>query len=178
MNSVKRTRKNIKREMKIITYQKETMEKLPCDDVLSNIFIRLPAKQLARMRCLSKPWNALLSNPYFVKSHLHRYIQHNNNYEILIHFPISLYNQSDYGIAAHSTSSPHIKLTNFVKFPVNGPSKHSISDYIGSVNGLICFKTYGTTSILHIWNPSLRALVTLPPYTIPSCDYNILFRFG
>ncbi|CAH1425346.1 unnamed protein product [Lactuca virosa] len=38
-----------------------TMENLPDELFLLNIFIRLSAKQLAQMRSVSKSWNALLS---------------------------------------------------------------------------------------------------------------------
>ncbi|XP_026416086.1 putative F-box protein At3g28280 [Papaver somniferum] len=38
-------------------------------DVLYEIFIRLPLKQLYEFRCVSKLWNSLLSNPSFVRKH-------------------------------------------------------------------------------------------------------------
>ncbi|KAJ9554013.1 hypothetical protein OSB04_018058 [Centaurea solstitialis] len=60
-----------------------TIDNFPLD-VLSNILIRLPAKPLARIRCVSKPWNTLLSQPSFIKSHLQRYIKDND--EILVVF--------------------------------------------------------------------------------------------
>ncbi|PWA53332.1 F-box domain-containing protein [Artemisia annua] len=37
------------------------------DEVLYNIFARLPGKSLGRLRCISKYWNRLISDPYFAK---------------------------------------------------------------------------------------------------------------
>ncbi|KAI3793447.1 hypothetical protein L1987_36066 [Smallanthus sonchifolius] len=45
-----------------------------CDDVLYNILGRLPGKPLLRLRCVSKHWNCLISDPYFMKSRSRRMI--------------------------------------------------------------------------------------------------------
>ncbi|XP_071741209.1 F-box/kelch-repeat protein At3g06240-like [Rutidosis leptorrhynchoides] len=80
-----------------------TIDNLPCD-ALTNIVIRLPTKQLAQMRCISVPFNALLSHTTFIESHL---------------------------------------------------------------------------KLIHIWNPSLSAVITLPPYTVSrSFLPENYFRFG
>ncbi|MFS7986843.1 putative F-box domain-containing protein [Helianthus anomalus] len=44
------------------------------DNVLHNIFARLPGKPLLRFRCVSKHWNGLISDPYFMKSRSRRMI--------------------------------------------------------------------------------------------------------
>ena len=53
---------------------------------------------------------------------------------------------------------------------------------IGSVNGLICFISRGSIRCpnpsVHIWNPSLSALLSLPPYTIDSLCDGAYLRFG
>lgn len=53
---------------------------------LVNIFIRLLAKKLAQMRSDSKSWNALLSQPSFVKSHLHRSIHNHRDQTLLVFY--------------------------------------------------------------------------------------------
>ncbi|CAH1425359.1 unnamed protein product [Lactuca virosa] len=148
-----------------------TMENLP-GEVLVNIFIRLFAKQLAQMRSVSKSWNALLSQSSFVKSHLHRSI-HNNDQIILVFYRSSPF-------TAHPCRFPHLELTNFIKLPVNPRFEYTKSiKVIGAVNGLICFAD--GDYMIHIWNPSLSAMLTLPPYTIPCNENNsseIYLRFG
>lgn len=43
------------------------MANLP-EDLVLKIFSKLPAKPLSRLKCLSKHWNHLISDPYFMKS--------------------------------------------------------------------------------------------------------------
>ena len=106
-----------------------TMENLP-DDLLSNIFIRLLAKQLAQMRSISKSWNAFLSQPSFVKSHLLFSIY--NNDKTLFHF------SDEYSLSFELVISPNLQLNNFIKLPANPEFPYISIRVIDSVNGLIC----------------------------------------
>ncbi|KAJ9553267.1 LOW QUALITY PROTEIN: hypothetical protein OSB04_017312 [Centaurea solstitialis] len=161
-----------------------TINNLPLD-VLSRILIRFRAKPLARMRCVSKPWNSLLSQPAFIKSHLHRSIQ--NNQEILMVFAIGFpfdHQQSPF-TTAHLSKFPHLVIPNFIQIPVVDPnlSEWSTCYHIhGSVNGLICLSYKRIDEpVIQIWNPSLSAMLTLPPYANPfgSTDKNFIqFGFG
>ncbi|KAL4591305.1 hypothetical protein LXL04_004263 [Taraxacum kok-saghyz] len=166
-----------------------TMENIP-DVLLPNIFIRLPAKQLAQMRCVTKSWNAILSQSSFIKSHLNRSIQSNNTDGILLAFP-HFFSFASKPFTAHPSRSPHLEITDFIKLPLNPQSNIARGMVIGCVNGLICF-TYGSNhhseyiriwnpslaEAICIWNPSLSALITLPPYYIPSHSIQQYLRFG
>nr|XP_043617099.1 F-box/kelch-repeat protein At3g06240-like [Erigeron canadensis] len=147
---------------------------IPEDVLLSNICIRLPAKQLAQMRSLSKTWNALLSHPSFIQSHLDRSINTNED-EILVFFYNVDFSHRE-PCTAHPSGSPSEDLTNLIK-PL--PGYNSI---IGSVNGLICYLKYYSYYHIHslrIWNPSLSATTALPPYIdIGVYDPVPSFRFG
>ncbi|XP_042752570.1 F-box/kelch-repeat protein At3g06240 [Lactuca sativa] len=146
-------------------------------DLLSKIFILLMAKQLAQMRCVSKSWNAILSQSSFIKSHLHHSI--NNNDQILVVFVNNLsINHKLFTSYLYPTHSPHRVLANFIKIPRVKPGyTYRMIKIIGSVHGLIC-SSYGDY-VIHIWNPSLRAESALPPYSFPYCGcYEISFRFG
>nr|KAJ0194800.1 hypothetical protein LSAT_V11C700364660 [Lactuca sativa] len=155
-----------------------TLENLP-SDILLKIFIRLLAKQLAQMRCVSKSWNAILSQTSFIKSHLHHSI--NNNDRFLLIFYYNLLSLDPIPFTIHPCRFPHHELTNFIKLPPVIPdSEDTTSDMIsviGSVHGLICSR-YSDNGI-QIWNPSLSAVLTLPPHYIPSRGpYEIFFQFG
>nr|XP_043619764.1 putative F-box protein At1g47790 [Erigeron canadensis] len=130
------------------------------------------------MRCVSKPWNAFLSQPCFIKSHLENSL-HNND-EILLVFNEQFHWKSEPCIA-HRTRSPVIKLFDLIKLPVDfpDPDKREEGTVIGSVNGLVCFscREYNT-HVIHIWNPSLSALMTLPPFAYPCPGYKHFFGFG
>nr|XP_043615661.1 F-box protein CPR1-like [Erigeron canadensis] len=120
------------------------------------------------MRCVSRLFYALLSQPGFIKTHLiHSTQNHKKDDEIVLVFNHA---NKDKPFTAHLLKSPEIQVNHLIKLPHNFPSPDSFNKYdsciFGSVNGLICF--YTTLScrfrprFIHIWNPSLSALVTLP----------------
>ena len=151
------------------------------DDVLHEVFIRLPAKLVARMRCVCKYWNGFFTTPSFIKSHLNHSI--NTNKEILLEFDCEFpFFDYENPCTAEYSHPLNPELPNFLKFPVNTVPPFSSFNLIGSVNGLICFVDGGCSSTwgVHIWNPSLSAFLTLPPYSIgSSCkDKYLRFRFG
>lgn len=41
------------------------------EDIIVDILSRLPAKSVGQCRCLSKAWRTLLSEPHFIRNHLH-----------------------------------------------------------------------------------------------------------
>ncbi|PWA71272.1 F-box domain-containing protein [Artemisia annua] len=149
------------------------------DDVLWDIFTRLPAKHLARMRCLSKPWNALLSQPSFIQAHLDRSI-HNNDDKILFVFDYG-YPSNTQSFVTHPSRSSILRLPNLVELPDDILSC-DLSEFIGSVNGLLCFSIDHS---INIWNPSLSASTTFSSITSGFDDYDdyydrhgTVFRFG
>ncbi|GKD95007.1 F-box/kelch-repeat protein-like protein [Tanacetum coccineum] len=117
-------------------------------------------------------------------SHLRRSINNNDKDEILLVFIRGIPFKAD------SSASPDIELVNFIKFPVNFPSVEAQLgkiNVIGAANGLICFSAgykYVDDCVIHVWNPSLSALFTVPPYAIPVpsghriVEYRYNFRFG
>nr|XP_043608792.1 F-box protein CPR1-like [Erigeron canadensis] len=143
---------------------------IPDDVLLSNIFIRLAAKQLAQMRSLSKTWNSRLSHPSFIKSHLDH--SKDTNDEILMVFQNSYISEIT-PFTTHTT--PDLQLTNSVNVHMNSSSAYG--HFVGAVNGLICLFSNG---VFKIWNPSLSSLIALPPYTFDSDEDDITFnhRFG
>ncbi|MED6107049.1 hypothetical protein PIB30_010495 [Stylosanthes scabra] len=50
--------------------QQSVNEILPLE-LIERILLRVPVKQLGRLRCVSKLWCSLISDPHFVESHLH-----------------------------------------------------------------------------------------------------------
>ncbi|CAH1430338.1 unnamed protein product [Lactuca virosa] len=163
------------------------MEKLP-GDVLSNIFIRLLAKQLAQMRLVCKTWNALLSESSFIKSHLHHSIHNNKKNkddEILLFFEKAIidYFSSTCPLTARSCGSPRLEVSNFMKLELPIDPQHEkkkpMINVFGSVNGLICFsylKNHGY--FIRIWNPSLSASLTLPRSSLSDQTHHPYVWFG
>ncbi|PWA50541.1 F-box domain-containing protein [Artemisia annua] len=154
--------------------QLPTMVYIPDEVLLNNIFVQLPAKMVAQMRCVSKPWNAFLSQPSFIKSHLDHSICNNDEVVIVFYSPFSLNFKP---FTAHPCRFPCDEVTSSIKVPVNTRPKHAYCYVIGSVNGLICF--VGVPQVVHIWNPTLSAMLSLPPSNSTwTVDCHNLFRFG
>nr|XP_016463783.1 PREDICTED: F-box protein At5g49610-like [Nicotiana tabacum] len=51
------------------------------DDIIMEILIRLPVKSLLQFKCVSKSWQALISDPYFKMKHLNHA---KNNHKLLV----------------------------------------------------------------------------------------------
>nr|XP_043618950.1 F-box/kelch-repeat protein At3g06240-like [Erigeron canadensis] len=154
--------------------------------MFNNILTRLPSKQVARLRRVCKLWNAVLSERSFIKSHLHHSIQADKQRgEVLLTFHNGF--SFDHGCRLPFTANlcrcPYYEYVGLmIKLPVNASSYvHGGSYVIGSVNGLICFANCKNSFVIHLWNPSLSALLAVPPYDFFSPypnRYQILFRFG
>ncbi|XP_040369409.1 BTB/POZ domain-containing protein At1g30440-like [Rosa chinensis] len=59
--------------------------KLPTDVILFEIFSRLPAKSLIRLRCVCKSWSSLIRHPFFVRTHQKLQTQSSHNHHLLWH---------------------------------------------------------------------------------------------
>nr|KAJ0189325.1 hypothetical protein LSAT_V11C800398720 [Lactuca sativa] len=105
--------------------QQPSMDDLP-GDVISNILIRLLAKELLQMKRVSKSWNALLSQSSFVKSHLHHSIHKKDG--ILLVFPKENFFFDHKPFTAHPSRSSDRELTNFIKIP-NLQSENTIKAF-------------------------------------------------
>ncbi|KAJ9553269.1 hypothetical protein OSB04_017314 [Centaurea solstitialis] len=91
-------------------------------------------------------------------------------------------------VTAHLSRSPHLELPDFIEFP-DSPLSGSLT-FFGSINGLICYafrtdRDRQDDYVIQIWNPSLSAVLTLPPFN--GLDWVLIgddatcqlhFRFG
>ncbi|KAM3205369.1 F-box protein like [Capsicum annuum] len=55
------------------------------DDIIMEILYRLPIRDLVQFKCVSKLWNALISDPYFVNKHLDRAKNDPHSQKLLIY---------------------------------------------------------------------------------------------
>ncbi|GJW50488.1 F-box/kelch-repeat protein-like protein [Tanacetum coccineum] len=140
--------------------QLPSMVYIPDEVLLNNVFIWLPAKMVAQMRCVSKPWNAFLSQSSFIKFHVDHSIRNHDEVVMVFYGAFSLNSKP---FTAHSCRSPNDNVTNSIKVPVNTLSENGCCYVIGSVNGLICFVERSCVPhAIHIWNPTLVAMFPLP----------------
>ncbi|GKC92820.1 F-box/kelch-repeat protein-like protein [Tanacetum coccineum] len=135
------------------------------DDLINDIFERLPAKSLLRFRSLSKSWCSHIQSPDFI--HRHALRSRKKTPKILIRHStlcdrkyIDMYtiHSEDQFVSSNpvwlDVSIPA------VKFP-KGMGNRLIGKIVGSCNGVLCLFHYNKNTI-SLWNPSIRHVTTLP----------------
>ncbi|XP_050219543.1 F-box/kelch-repeat protein At3g06240-like [Mercurialis annua] len=131
------------------------MSRLP-EDLIIEILSRLPAKPLIRFKKVSKIWNSIISDPQFIKLHLQRAKQTNNNVRLLL----STFSPQSLDFEAFSNGDLSNAITK-VSFPeiVKGPPTFYVK-IIGSCDGLVCLlDDHGT---MFLWNPTTEECKKLP----------------
>ncbi|KAL6971096.1 hypothetical protein U1Q18_030778 [Sarracenia purpurea var. burkii] len=149
------------------------MSRLP-EEIVAKILLRLPVKSLGRCKCVSKSWLSLISDPFFVKSHLNQAVSdadsgcfriftfpfHSIDYES----PSSFEDVDD----DDRDNDALVDLDFLYREPDEG------IEIVGSCNGLICL-LYGTNCFI-LWNLTTRDSRELPPP--PSSSPNTVRGFG
>ena len=143
------------------------------DDLLTVILSLLPVKSLLRFKCVSNPWNTLISDPNFVKFHLRK--SRNQHFTLVTHHLKIIKGNSPYG----SDDEAEIDYS-IIPYPIprliDNPSftlvadSHSLlnekdcSGIAGYCNGLICLTGYRSADVecydywLRLWNPATRII--------------------
>ncbi|XP_076928660.1 F-box/kelch-repeat protein At3g06240-like [Bidens hawaiensis] len=142
-----------------------------CEEMIVEIFSRLPTKSLLRFRSLSKALYTSIGCPDFIRLHTLRspekvMIKHKIQKK---HF-YTLHHQFPYNNNKNNNNN-----TNTARIT---PVAHPFSDFrvIGSCNGILCLcKYYGQNLIL--WNPSTRRKVTVPDPPIWQGNHCSEFEF-
>lgn len=127
------------------------------NELVTDVLSHLTVKPLLRLRCVCKSWNSLISDPTFVKLHLHRSSQ--NAYYTLV-------SGIDF-IVASFRFDPLFKNSPIIfklpKDPYYQSNNNEFQNVVGSCNGLICL--VGSSRVneniecwFRIWNPATRTL--------------------
>ncbi|XP_059632199.1 F-box/kelch-repeat protein At3g06240-like [Cornus florida] len=141
-------------------------QRLP-DDLLCNILSRLPVLNLMQYRCVSKSWQSMISDPQFIKTHLHQSTQSLDTQRLMVTHPFN-----GYFISLDYESCHESK---WVVSPWK--SSYSYAEVLCSCDGLFLlrlhykpFRSPNKTSNKEfvLWNPSIRKYVKF------SCPYNAI----
>ncbi|XP_058739590.1 F-box/kelch-repeat protein At3g06240-like [Vicia villosa] len=129
------------------------------NELITDILSRFTVKYLMQMKCVSKSWNTLISDPIFIKIHLNRselnpqfsLISPHNGDHSFVPFPVSLLWENG------SINIPHD--------PSYQLNNKNCNEIVGSCNGLVCLVGYSLNEItrykktwLRFWNPATRAI--------------------
>ncbi|GKD81517.1 F-box/kelch-repeat protein-like protein [Tanacetum coccineum] len=141
-----------------------------CEDLIDEIFIRLPFKSLVRNTSLSKSWLSRISTRSFIRNHTLRSVTTPlppQKYFIREH---AQYNRNSVGFSTQCF---------LLEKGYTGLKSDKYLSYcftiVGSCNGIICLLNRGVQSIT-LWNPSIRRKLTVPAY--PSSNNRVSFGFG
>ncbi|XP_047326006.1 F-box protein CPR1-like [Impatiens glandulifera] len=138
------------------------MQTLP-NEVLAKVLCRLPVKNLLRLRCVSRSWLALISNPLFVKLHLKRSAKTKINLNLFLSYEGLC--RVDFDSVEDSGDLLQQMVIDY------NPLRHQ--DYRtniwGSCDGLLCISNVYNLSVF-LLNPSTRKFIELPfiPVEVPN----------
>ncbi|XP_022734823.1 F-box protein CPR30-like [Durio zibethinus] len=139
----------------------ETLPQLP-EDIIANILSRLPVKYLIQLKCVSKPWLSLISDPQFAKLHLAQSKNSISQRVLLITEPL----ESAACEASVDDLDDESKLIVELEYPA-AMKKTPDSDELvdgwlhlgGSCDGLIC--VVFEHERIFLWNPTIREALEL-----------------
>lgn len=142
------------------------------EDVLFNIFSRLPLKDIVRLTIVCRTFRAAVSHPYFIQLHLNlqtsdKFVVHYDGNDAKRYFSVL----EDREFVNHwNLKTPFTSQTPFPRL-------------LGSVNGLLClsdsFRGYGRN--LYLWNPSIWKFKFIPETCLDMTVFNLtgcLFALG
>ncbi|XP_026452589.1 F-box/kelch-repeat protein At3g06240-like [Papaver somniferum] len=148
------------------------------EEIIVNIFSRLPVKSIKRFNCVCKPWLKLFSDPKFVKLCLKHALK-NSNFKILASdlkrfYSVVFGSPLNFSIGSSSSSSSSASLS--LSMPMSpifdsatkvnlpfGTGKYGIN-LLGTCNGLLSF--LGTQDTVCFWNPTTNEYKRVPSASI------------
>lgn len=146
-------------------------------EIIVEIFQRLPLKSLVKCMCVCKPWKSLITDHTFISNHLTR---NPNNTSFFLH----LGHKSEIHHHHHHSLHHSNDLNNNV-VPLKCPLLHT--QLVGTCNGLVCQAHYTPLNLANIliWNPSIHKYKVLPKptkiFTVEDTNYKryvIFIGFG
>ncbi|XP_074338468.1 putative F-box protein At1g32420 [Apium graveolens] len=126
------------------------------EDVITVILSRLPVKSLLRCKSVCKSWLSVISNPGFIKSHLHNAIIASRKIPKIANIldPGQFLEMQDLSF----TCPVHIDL---IVMPRLLYEALLVPRVIGCCNGIICLCDMSATSV-YFWNPCIRQCMKIP----------------
>ncbi|XP_050368929.1 F-box/kelch-repeat protein At3g06240-like [Argentina anserina] len=158
---------------KIPTKRSSVASHIPLE-VITEILAKLPVKSLLKFRAVCMSWCSLISSRQFVRKHLSRNIT--STPKRLIHLrsnDLTFYSLHDSVLVEESSSIEFPLTQNYNLYcginkmlPVLPSSAVMNLMIMGYCDGLLCVKAYTScTSLIFLWNPSIRDSKLLP-YTL------------
>ncbi|KNA12349.1 hypothetical protein SOVF_126660 [Spinacia oleracea] len=159
--------------------EEENQSQMLPEEMIAEVFLRLPAKSVGRFRCVSNRWNYLLTQPQFVKSHLNLTKQHPTTEESLI--LVSHDSMNSYSTQLNNAHHMFDKMTCFAtKLTFDDHLFYPSYSLYGSCDGLILKVDYSNRKKLFLINPTTREFKELPslPYALDPRICHTVYGLG
>jgi F-box interacting protein len=126
------------------------------EDLIGQILHRLPVKSLLPLKCVSKSWQTLISDPQFTKKQLQFSIAKSNLCPIFISSICTTVSLEGRKIVSYNAESV-LEAKSADSIATNSKSFDFMDDYLifGSCNGLLCVFQPGENSLI-LWNPCMN----------------------
>ncbi|OMO80386.1 hypothetical protein CCACVL1_12998 [Corchorus capsularis] len=133
------------------------------EEILLEIFYKLPIKSLGRCLCVCKTWLSLIKNPSFISMHLNN-SKNSNTGLFLLKLVDKEYNYNRADCVLHLDNQEFGEYTHLMK---SSPSDLEFQyKIVGSCNGLLCL---AKRLEFVIWNPIIDKYIKLPnPHSVYS----------
>ncbi|RYQ86728.1 hypothetical protein Ahy_B10g106364 isoform F [Arachis hypogaea] len=160
--------------------QHPTAAVLLCEVVVMEILSWVPAKPLTRLKLVCKSWNSIISDPHFVKLHLHRSPKN----AILLFTRtqrLTLDEKAKRGLVFSSVESFIQNPSSTLDAQENRYSLHVQDWVLGSCNGLVCVAhilDHPKNDICDIWLRLLNPLTGFISENSPCLRVNMHNAFG
>ncbi|KAK3043883.1 hypothetical protein RJ639_000582 [Escallonia herrerae] len=143
-------------------------------DLWFNITTRLPARSIARFRCVCKLWNSLLNDHKFIEENLNHIISNSHNHQrLLLDTYGSFYSMDLILMIEGNNDKAAAQKIDFLY-------KCDVYTVVGSIHGLLLISTLNSARerILVLWNPSTGDSSVLPSPSFAPYDSFDTFGFG
>ncbi|PHT31158.1 hypothetical protein CQW23_27495 [Capsicum baccatum] len=131
------------------------------EEIIMNILSRLPVRSLHQCKCVSKFWNALISDPYFKMQHFKRAKNDRNSQKFLI--TLLFENESKFSSYCCPLSSS--QMAEDAQKLVRPLSSELLFRVACACDGLVVVAVSDIMTDRHpmhlLWNPSIRESVVL-----------------
>jgi hypothetical protein len=146
------------------------------DELIAEVLSFLQVKPLMRLKCMSKSWNTLISEPTFVKLHLNRSAR--NTDLAFVSYQTGFWtSRTVYFMVIHLHENPPV-IINLPEDPYYQLADKYCCHIVGSCNGLLCLLGYsfanGYEMWLRFWNPATRTISKKPG----SCRVDSLVHYS
>lgn len=143
------------------------------EDLLTEILLRLPAKSLMRLKCVSKLWSSLISSRRFTNL----FLKTRQQRRLFMHL-VNKENHSEFALFSSSSPNPYSdRAVSVLERDLNMPWMLG-GEFVSALRGLLCVRVQGRLLICNLTTKQLVELPTIIRRTrlggvLPNNDNNV-----